>query len=81
MRGYNEMEVAQMRALLGEREAALAGVERAVAAGWLGQHTTLSDLREMPAFESLYNEPRFQAAQRRVEAALARERRELLGAG
>ena len=78
MRPYNEIELAQMQALLGQRGAALAGIERAVDAGWTGQHTTLSSLRAMPAFETLFDEPRFRAAETRVETTLLREQREAL---
>ena len=78
MRGFNEIEMAQIRALRGDRAGALAGIERAVADGWIGQHTTLSDLRLLPAFESLSAEPRFRAAAARVDVAVMQEQRQAL---
>ena len=78
MKNYNEIELAQIAALRGQREAALAGIERAVANGWMGQHTTLSDLRLHMAFESLFAEPRFRVAAARVDGAVEHERREAL---
>jgi hypothetical protein len=78
MKNYNEIELAQIAALRGQREAALAAIERAVANGWMGQHTGLSDLRLHMPFESLFAEPRFRVAAARVDGAVEHERREAL---
>ena len=71
-------DLARIRAVQGDREAAIALVSGAVARGWLpdGLFDAI-DLDTEPAFYALRTDPRFQAARHRILAHIARERREL----
>jgi TolB-like protein/DNA-binding winged helix-turn-helix (wHTH) protein/cytochrome c-type biogenesis protein CcmH/NrfG len=70
-------KAAQVWAVQGKRERALAALEQAVARGWLFTGITdLPDLAEEPAFASLRGDPRFERLRARIAAHMAKERRE-----
>lgn len=74
-------DAAQTWALLGKRESALAGLERARRNGWINGDLMAGDLvddiADEPAFSGLRGDPRFETIRARMNAHLARERREL----
>jgi TolB-like protein/DNA-binding SARP family transcriptional activator/Tfp pilus assembly protein PilF len=65
-----------LRLLRGDRNGALAILARAVDEGWLA-HTRPFVTLDEPVFDPVRNDPRFGAIERRMAAAIARERREL----
>jgi hypothetical protein len=66
---------AQVAALQGDKPAALEALERALAANWQGEYVS-ADFADYPALASFADEPRFRAAQDRLQAYLRRERAE-----
>jgi TolB-like protein len=69
---------AQVWAVQGRRDRALAALERATTRGWIDQdQKLLPDIGDEPAFRSLRGDPRFQRLRARLRAHLARERREV----
>lgn len=75
---------AEIWALRGRRDLALAGLERARRNGWINADLPAGDLvddiGDEPAFDSLRGDPRFEAIRARMNAHLTRERRELIAA-
>lgn len=75
-------EAARIWALLGKREEALAGIERAHRAGWINANFVAGDLvddiGDEPAFAALRGDPRFESIRARMNAQLDRERREVI---
>lgn len=75
-------EAANVWAMRGKTDAALSALERARQLGWVYVEPdegdiSLRDIGEEPAFRSLRGNPRFEAIRARINAHLARERREL----
>lgn len=69
---------AHVWAARGQKELALAALERAVADGWnYGDSAAFTDLAQEPAFRSLRGDPRFERVRKRIRDHLARERREV----
>ncbi len=62
----------------GRTALALAVLERATIRGWIDQdEELLPDIGDEPAFRSLRGDPRFEHIRARINAHLARERREV----
>lgn len=74
---FGLVDRAQLAMLQGNREAALASLEQAVRQGYVNQPEPNHADFGNPAFDPIRNEPRFRALRDKVDAALARERREL----
>lgn len=74
-------DAAQTWALLGKHDAAIDGLERARRNGWINADfiagDLVDDIADEPAFIGLRGDPRFEAIRARMNAHLARERREL----
>lgn len=74
-------EAAQTWAMRGKHDAALSALERAMRGGWAYVagygDSSLPDIGDEPAFRSLRGNPRFERVRARLNAHLARERREL----
>lgn len=69
---------AEIWALQGRRDRALAALERATDRGWLHlDDADLADLADEPALRSLRGQPRFERVRDRINARLAKERREV----
>jgi TolB-like protein/Tfp pilus assembly protein PilF len=67
---------AQMAALRGDPGRALAEIEREIAQGWSGWGKFTTRLAHFAAFETLLDDPRLKSLQARLDAHMARERRE-----
>ncbi len=69
---------AQVLAAMGRRDAALDALETAVGRGWYyASRTSLADIADEPAFASIRDTPRFAALRAKLNANVARERREI----
>ena len=75
--GDLEFRRASLAALDGERGLAAGWLDKAVRAGWLGLPNS-GRIADYPQFDGLRADPRIAEAQRRVDATIARERRELM---
>ena len=76
-----EVDAAGVWATSGKAPLALDALERAVRRGWISAGPTdLPRIEDEPAFASLRGMPRFEAIRARLEARMARERRETLRA-
>lgn len=76
--GWFLAEAAKLWAVRGERDRALAALERAVAAGWLNfDERALPDLADEPTLQSLRGDPRFERVRAHIAAHRAKERREI----
>lgn len=75
-----DAQAAQVWALQGKRDAAIAAIERALRNGWLNADfdsgDLIDDLGEEPAFRSLRGDPRFERLRGQLKAHFERERRE-----
>ena len=74
--GELEMTQASLLAVHNDRRA-LDWLEKAVQRGWLGQYYS-SQLADWPQFDALRSDRRYAAIQNRIDAAIARERAEVL---
>ena len=74
--GELEMLQASLLAFRNDRRA-LDWLDKAVRRGWLGQYYS-ANLADWPQFDSLRGDPRYAAIQKRIDAAIARERAEVL---
>lgn len=73
-----ELELMQASLLALRRDArALDWLDKAVHRGWLGQYYS-AQLADWPQFDALRSDPRYAAIQKRIDAAIVRERAELL---
>ncbi|MEO7635440.1 MAG: hypothetical protein ABIS38_07325 [Sphingomicrobium sp.] len=74
--GRLEMRQAALLAMAGDRTA-LAWLGKAVDRGWVGQNFS-TRLADWPQFDALRSDPRYAQLQRRIDAHIARERRQTL---
>ncbi len=69
---------AEVLAARGDKAAALAALEQAVALGWYyAGNMALPDIADEPAYAAIREEPRFQRLRAKLNADVARERREI----
>ena len=72
-------------AMSGKTEPAMSALESASNSGWIYvadmDDSSLPDIGDEPALRSLRGQPRFEAVRKRINANLARERREVLAEG
>jgi TolB-like protein/Tfp pilus assembly protein PilF len=76
--GELEMMQASLLAIHNDRRA-LDWLDKAVRRGWLGQYYS-SRLADWPQFDAFRADPRYSAIQKRLDAAIARERSQVLAA-